>query len=169
MTSIATTKLFYPLDGAELKKIILDDFKAQLDNNQLLQAHLTFPTASFDLELTISSYPMDNEAKIKLERLLGDDPDPKTTPVKQSIRVSRKLGETQATAPDAMRIEHELPVLETQRSDSGQLVDGERKRGPVARITVGKGARARGIEPAAALEPTLGDDGEPVKANKFES
>ena len=49
--SVATTKLFHPLTGLELAKIIESDVKRMLTNSQLLQEHLTFPKCTYKVEI----------------------------------------------------------------------------------------------------------------------
>lgn len=151
------TKLFHPLTGPELREIIINEFTSKLDNSTLFQPHLTFPKAIFKIELTLESYPMNQPEEFRAERILEVEGVPVKAPVTEKIVTSREVGDTQETAPDALRIENELPVPQTVQDPvtgfhtDGPLVEegkvtvgaGTRPRGRVTRVTVGKGSRAR--------------------------
>src|SRR5689334_10786999 len=156
-----TTKLFHPLTGTEFAEIIVNELKARLDNSTLLQPHLTFPKALFKLELTIESYPMNAPEEFKIERTLEVTGVPhKEEPLSEKIVTSKSVGETQATAPDALRIENDLPVPVTVQdpstglhTDSPSVEDrkvtvgsGTRPRGRATSVTVGKGSKEREAE-----------------------
>jgi hypothetical protein len=153
-----TAKLFHPLTGPELREIIISELKAKLDGSTLLQPHLTFPKAVFKLELTIESYPMNAPEEFVVERVLEVEGVPVKEALTEKIVTSKEVGETQETAPDALRIRHDMPVPQTiQDPVTGLHTDspiandnkvtvgaGTRPRGRANSVTVGKGAKPRG-------------------------
>lgn len=156
--SVMTTKLFYPLSGPELALIIQNALKESLAGSQLLQPHLTFPKATFTISLTIDSYPMSYPDETRIERTLEIEGAKLGEAKTETITLSRSLGETQETAPDALREEANLPIPRAVRDpETGRHTDA-----PVAKITVGAGTVPRGRATKvtvgkAADEAFLGD------------
>jgi hypothetical protein len=156
---LISTKLFHAMTGHELAKVILDDIGTLLDSSQTLQEHLTFPTCTYKIRVELESYPMNDKLVIASEKSF------------ETLEVEKSIGETQETAPDAIREQHQLPTLRTERQpDTGGHIDVEQK----PKIVVGKGtavrARAAAVKakPATTIDPNalVDDDGQVVKTNK---
>lgn len=78
-------------------------------------------------------------------------------PKVEKFTYGRDIGETQATAPDALRIENDMDVMRTERSeDTGRLVDKPTRI--AKKITVGKGAKPRANAAVPAPEPIVEDE-----------
>lgn len=175
--SISTTRLFNPLTGEDLRKIIKNEFNEKLEGSVLLQPHLTFPLVTYKIELTIESYPMNDAEIIRVEKIIGD---PSTTgePKIEKLTYSRTLGEDQETAPDKLREDNQIPVLQPEKDpNTGRMVDTPQKRRLKSIITVGKGTLPRTSAPKAPKvvpvetsireDILLDDTGSPIKVNRF--
>lgn len=165
MSIALSTRLFHPLTGSELRQTIVNEFERALENSPLLQQHLTFDTATYEVRFHLESYPMDGALDIRVGRQIGTTPDPKGEPQTDDVIISRELGKTQETAPDKIREDNDLPVPTMARDEqTGQMIDVPKER----KITVGGGTKPRGrprkIE--VSEEPILDDSGVPIKSNK---
>lgn len=161
---IHTTKLFYPLTGKELQATIAKHFGDVLDGCPVLAEHLTFPRATYKVTLELESYPMDQAITLQAAGDLGDQ-EVQTEPEVTKVVFSREIGETQETAPDAIRQEAGLPQPKMERqADTGTHIDGFQEP---RSATVGGGTKPRGRPRMAApkMEPLLNDDGQPVERN----
>jgi len=163
MTGYATTtKLFHALAGDELAKVIKDDVERLLNGSQILVPHLTFPKCSYSVEIRLESYPMDRAVIFETNgEFDSGDSKPEDRQV-ETLTSKREIGETQETAPDAVREAHDLPTLVTERqADTGAIIE----RPKMPRVTVGKGTEPRGkmtVKGKAKTQPTTGDAQEEV-------
>lgn len=162
-------RLFNPLTGSELKQTIIKDFMTLVDNCQELSAHLTFPRVDYSIDLSIETYPMDKPIELKTGKSIGDA-NPKAVPLRKKATVKKALGETQETAPDAIREQGGMEVTVPTRSDTGQMVDAP--RAPRTRVTVGKGSLPRSesvtgpaTAPSEPSEDMLDESGMAIKVN----
>ena len=172
------TRLFRPLNGVELRQILINECTQRLEKCQLLVEHLTFGKVNYKVEITIDSYPMDSPAVVGATRTLGN-PDHIGPSDREELVFTGEIGETQETAPDKIRENHQLPTLRTERSpDTGLMADVEQR---FITETVGQGTKPRKTntksvksvtsptpmevkaQPAEIkAEPLLDDDGNPV-------
>ena len=127
--TIAITKLFQPLTGLELRKMLVEDFDKMLANSGLFEAHLIMSPAEIDVNLTVE---------------IPDMMAPK------SFGFKRSFGEV----PDEDRISHNMPITRPTPNENGQIVDAEVKLatsdsvgqvegGPKVSETVGSGSKPR--------------------------
>lgn len=171
MSVTNSVRLFQPLGGDELRKILNDEFDKLLDEAGVFLPHLSFSLADYEINVKITSNPpLFNDIKLNRGRRLETDDagELSTQPQTVNMRASReKVGEV----PDAERENHGLPTTEVRRDPTlgthfDQPVEPAEKVRTQA--SVGKGTRPRGeaVERAAKGSAEISDDGEPVIVNK---
>jgi hypothetical protein len=192
MTITNAARLFQPLSGKELRKIMLDDFEKMLDESGYFSEHLSFSLADMEIKATITSNPpLFNDIDLEVKRRLEteDAGELPSTPKTVNIRGKRRsVGEV----PDADREEHGLATTEVRRDETtGVFFDQpvESVETTSRSATVGGGTRPRGSIPEAKVrkaaqgsadlesgpqdvselypnEPLLDDGGQEVKVNR---
>ena len=175
--SVTATKLFQPLTGTELKAIITADIDRVLENCSIFAEHLTHPLAAYKVEIYLESYPMNSAETLRAEGAIKVEGSQEGEKKLDKIVFSRSVGDTQETAPDALRQEHDLPQTRpTKQPDTGIITDapqptsvsvgkGTIPRPKPASVTVGKAATKAKVEEVS--ENAVDDTGEPVKINSF--
>jgi hypothetical protein len=180
MTITNATRLFNPLSGKELKKIMMDDFERMLDESQYFMEHLSFSLADVQINVSITSNPpLFNDILLERRRRLETD-DANELPTEASTVTFGGIRNNVGMVPDAEREAHELPLTEKVRDEqTGVFFDQSVTPTEAVRheTTVGGGTRPRGtnISPekvkkaaqgsANLEEPMLDDEGQEIKIN----
>lgn len=67
-------RAYVPLNGEEIKRIILQDVKAKLDADSRLKTHLAYHQVAFSVGIRLTHYPMDTGPILHgIEGTIGDD------------------------------------------------------------------------------------------------
>jgi hypothetical protein len=174
MSVTNAVRLFQPLGGDELRKILVDEFEQMLEGAGVFLPHLSFSLADYVINLKITSNPpLFNDIDLERGRKLVVD-DVESLPTKSQTVNMRASRERVGEVPDAEREEHGLTTTEVRRDpvtgthNDVPVESGERVK---TQATVGKGTRPRGatperVEKAARGSAELSDDGEPILVNK---
>lgn len=134
-------RVFNALNGAELKKILMNEIERALDGDPDFRPHLTFPMVRWSWKLEMRVYPRDPEGKtveVSGETIQAvRQPDGTTVDFnpegKASERVVISAPERVIDTPDIAREEEGLPVPEAISSMGTQPTFARR-------VEVGKGA-----------------------------
>jgi hypothetical protein len=171
MTITNSVRLFQPLSGKELRKIMMDDFERLLDESGYFMEHLSFSLADVEISVKITSNPplfndivLDSNRRLETDDVNSLTTEPKTV----SFGGTRaRVGEV----PDAEREAHGLPTTEARRDETtGVIFDQKIEPTEVRNVaTVGGGTKPRGRQAKATAavesEPLLDDEGNPVNVN----
>jgi hypothetical protein len=190
MTITNSARLFQPLSGLELRKILIDDFTKMLDESGYFMEHLSFSLADVDIRATITSNPpLFNDIELAVKRRLETDDANSLTSEAKTVNLSKSLARV-GEVPDADREAHGLHTTEVRRDETtGVLFDQPVEPREVKnQTTVGAGTRPRGTaipaekmrraaQGSAELErvppskidggydPILDDEGNEIKIN----
>lgn len=165
MSINAATKLFQPLAGDELRKILEQEFSRMLDESPNFKPHLAFSLADYQINLRITSNPpLFSPIELEVARRFEVEGEIEALVTTETASARANVGET----PDNDREEAGLPTFEARRNESGIIVDQPvppRER-IVSSATVGKGTKRRGeaIKDGSELYPSV--DGDPQMVNK---
>lgn len=102
---------FNPLNGAELKKVILAQIEKEMDDSGDFQANITYPWLKYTFEIKMNSYPkfaFDAEPVVVAKG--GDSLSVEVPSTEDDTKETLISGGTSVDTPDQARVDAELPI-----------------------------------------------------------
>lgn len=133
-------RTFHPINGVELKKMILKDVEDMLTKNSDFNQNICYPHINYEVTVRCVSYPRDPEefksviegGSITVDEQTKESFKPSQFEKPKILEINRERNASSETQPpDKTRIETGLPVLTRAKdAETGITVDREMQEEP---------------------------------------
>ena len=150
---MSVQRTFTPINGAEIRQMILKDLEEQMAKDSDFSHHLTYPQVKYEVEIKVTCFQRDPQqfSRKVSGAIVQASPETKqpipvhpTPVVERTVRRSRDI-----VTPDKDRVAMGMPTLEVTKIPGVGTVETERYqgRGVVIKNDAADRMRDEGIDP----------------------